>query len=351
MALPAKPTITAPPATLPTRGEDPVDFSNNINSLVQWYPSLTTNLSGSIDWIEASYDEVVNVYDLTVLERLAAVAAKTESEDARDLSQQYRNESLGFRDESEDFRDGAQAAAAAAQSAAGLPSLAGNAGLALIVNQAETTVEWGRAVQNFYQEFTASGNFEKDPTSTYVMVHAVGGGAGGGFESSGTLRCLGTGGEGWLHIFRSEDLPASVSVVVGLGGVGTRADGGDSSFNGVVAKGGVAFNISGSYIGYRGATTGVGVTTSTNVVSFASLIKDGIDGACSSGFDSGNSQYGGGGGNTSTSSNFQGVSTFAGNGGLQGENGAFPGGGAGGFTAGADADTNGGDGVVRVWQW
>ena len=349
MALPAKPTITAPPATLPTRNEDPVDFSNNINSLVQWYPSLTTNLSGSIDWIEASYGEVVNVYDLTVLERLAAVAAKTASEDARDLSQQYRNESLGFRNESEDFRDGAQAAAAAAQSAAGLPSLAGNAGLALIVNQAETTVEWGRAVQNFYQEFTASGNFEKDPTSTYVMVHAVGGGAGGGFESGVNNRCLGTGGEGWLHIFRAEDLPASVSVVVGLGGVGTRANGGDSSFNGVVAKGGTAHLNTVSYIGLR--DTANALTSSGSAIDALNLMRDGTEGFCASGYNSGNSTYGGGGGNTSTTESFQGVSTFAGNGGLQGENGAFPGGGGGGFTAGADADTNGGDGVVRVWQW
>ena len=149
MALPAKPTITAPPAPLPTRGEDPVDFSNNINSLVQWYPSLTTNLSGSIDWIEASYDEVVSVYDLTVLERLAAVAAQQGSEDARDLSQQYRDESqsfsvdsMNFRDQSEAFRDGALSAAAAAQSGAGLPSITGKPGFVLTVNSNSDTVEW-----------------------------------------------------------------------------------------------------------------------------------------------------------------------------------------------------------------
>lgn len=56
MALPPKPTIVPPPAPLPTRGEDPVTFSNNINALVAWYPVQTNNMQLTVDFVDAALD-------------------------------------------------------------------------------------------------------------------------------------------------------------------------------------------------------------------------------------------------------------------------------------------------------
>jgi len=58
MSIPSKPTITHPPNSLPTKGENPVTFSNNINNLVAWYPDLTDNLVNSIDWMDVVFTEV-----------------------------------------------------------------------------------------------------------------------------------------------------------------------------------------------------------------------------------------------------------------------------------------------------
>lgn len=56
MALPPKPTIVPPPAPLPTRGEDPGTFSNNINALVAWYPVQTNNMQLTVDFVDAALD-------------------------------------------------------------------------------------------------------------------------------------------------------------------------------------------------------------------------------------------------------------------------------------------------------
>jgi hypothetical protein len=133
MALPPKPTITPPPAELPTRGENPTDFSNKINDLVQWYPDLTDNLSDSVDWIEDSYDETVAVFNATEQERIDAQTARTGAETAQGLAEDARDAAQLAETGAEAFKDTAEAAAAAAQSAAGLPAITGKTGSVLTV--------------------------------------------------------------------------------------------------------------------------------------------------------------------------------------------------------------------------
>lgn len=75
--------------------------------------------------------------------RDTVVSTAADVSDDKDLVVTYRGETLAFRNAAEGFRDDAQVAASAAQSSAGLPALAGNALLALIVNATESGVEYG----------------------------------------------------------------------------------------------------------------------------------------------------------------------------------------------------------------
>jgi len=79
MTIPAKPTITPPPASLPTRGENPTDFSNKINALVQWYPDLTTTLQDSVDWSDAVYTAMETEADNAAASASASAASATDA--------------------------------------------------------------------------------------------------------------------------------------------------------------------------------------------------------------------------------------------------------------------------------
>lgn len=256
--------------------------------------------------------------------RTGAETARTGTESARDLSRQYRNESEGFKDQSE-------IAAAAAQSAAGLPSLVGNALKKLGVKAGEDGVEWQEVevpegIISKYEEFTTSGTWTKDPAATWVAFHIVAGGAGD----------AGSGGMGVYYITSASDSPASSTVTVGAGGLGSSS-GSDSSLLGHVAQGGKW--TSGTYNGYFGEIN----PASANSLLFGSKGILESFGARVNG-PGGWSYYGGGGGSGSSTASNRGKSIFSGDGGLVNENGTFPGGGGG-------ENANGADGVVRIWQW
>ena len=96
------------------------------------------------------------------------------------------------------------------------------------------------------QEFTSSGQWVKPPGCNVVIVEAWGAGAGGGSgarqSTAGLNGGLGGGGGAYAtRTFKASDLPSTVVVTVGAGGLGGQArttngsnnagtDGGNSSF-------------------------------------------------------------------------------------------------------------------------
>lgn len=224
-----------------------------------------------------------------------------------------------------------------------LPDLTGNAEKSLKVNFSGDGVEWGLPVQTEFEEFTASGTWNKDPNAQWVYVEAIGGGAGG--DSSGAQAVNGGGGGAYAaKVFRASDVGASETLVVGLGGDPGSA-GGTSSFGPhLSAGGGGEYRAVLSYGGggefYGGYAAGAGGRGSDN---------------SGDGFPSVMGGAGGAGGGETGSGGSGGISQNAGDGGdgftaagTTGGDGQFPGGGGG---AGEELGGSGGDGVVRIWQW
>lgn len=211
----------------------------------------------------------------------------------------------------------------------------------------------------YFLGFTASGTWTK-PTSGWhknslVFVQVWGAGGAGAAGAAG-------GGGGYAEAkFRFSDLPASVAVTVGQGGVGSTADaataGGASSFgalltafggakgvaNGAGGGGAGAFAAAAAGKGGRGGGGVPGVAGSNSSASggdatfpFAGAAGGGFGLAASGGWAS----YGGGGG--AVGSGNAGTSQFGGRGGNNGEAGIAPAGGGG-------ATANGANGFVRIW--
>lgn len=170
MAAPQVPQITTP---APNRN-DPDTFSPRMDTFLGEFPSVITGINTVADFCEDEANRAETEADASAASATASQTSRLASETARDASE-------GFRDEAEGFKDTAEVAAAAAQSAAGLPSLVGNGGNSLKVNGAENGVEWGPGIVSLYTVFTASGDFEKNPNASWVMVECIaGGGSGGG---------------------------------------------------------------------------------------------------------------------------------------------------------------------------
>ena len=78
-----------------------------------------------------------------------------------------------------------------------------------------------------YQQFTASGTWNKPSGISFVYVECVGGGGGGGGGGTGAYTYNGGGGGGGgaknYRLFRASNLPASVPITVGAGGTGGGA--------------------------------------------------------------------------------------------------------------------------------
>lgn len=124
------PTAVTPMPTAPVRGEDRATFVSKSNAFVAAMPTFGTESNTLAD---VTYDNAVDAETSATESAASAVAALASEGDAATSATGAAGYELT-----------AQTAAAAAQSAAGLPSLVGNAGAALRVNDAETAVEWGQ---------------------------------------------------------------------------------------------------------------------------------------------------------------------------------------------------------------
>lgn len=223
------------------------------------------------------------------------------------------------------------------------------------------------AMQNGFQEFTSSGTFSKPDKAKWIIVEGVGGGAGGQWASLNTNfsgQSLAAGGDGGSYnfkMFRASDVPSTVAVVVGTGGVGGNSStnagkaGGDTTFGsfltakGAAAYGGKFFYIYApppehSWVGGLGGQPYINTQGNNGGVTNATAsIKGG----------------GGGAGATSINSTMSvsspGASVDAGNGGTGNTNISQPGGdgiapgGGGAGTSGGTAGGKGANGRLRVW--
>lgn len=205
----------------------------------------------------------------------------------------------------------------------------------------------------YYQAFTASGTWTKpaglDP-DTMVTIEAWGGGGG----SNGN-RCGGGAAYAPRRI-RLGDLPSSVAVTIGAGGVGggSATDGGDTTFGSILT----------AYGGGRGRTAGGagagslqkgGNSSTAMTAAIGGRIGGGNGGA--SGIAANDGQGFGGGGGGHGLGDLGGWATFGGGGGGDGVGGVSKFGGNGGSGASAGSAPGGGGGnnapgargEVRVW--
>lgn len=205
-----------------------------------------------------------------------------------------------------------------------------------------------------YWLFTASGTWTKpsglDP-DTMVTVEAWGAGGGG---TSGAGAGGGGGGAYTIKRFRLGDLPSSVAVTIGAGGLpsgGTGTAGGNTSFGSLLtAYGGGPGNA-----GNGGGGGGEGAAGSNSTAGLGggaggsgsgnnggnAMFSNGGGGGGASGANGGSSIRGGGGG-AGASGSAGGTSVHGGNGGAPAVAGSAPGGGGGRNAAGAR-------GEMRIW--
>lgn len=221
--------------------------------------------------------------------------------------------------------------------------------------------------------YTASGTWTKPAGAKLVVARILSGGGGGstGSSSSGGAGGGGGGGGMMLHLFRPEELAATVPVTVGAGGNGATAygtpgaDGGASSFGGITSPGGdgggYAENVRhGGNGGGYGGSGGLAGTDTRLAVGAASRDGGGGGGGGFYGFGGsiagpagGSSAFGGGGGGGGGENGGArgpgGSSAFAGAGGTEGAiNGVIPAGGGAGAPEGTTLGGNGQRGEVTV---
>lgn len=185
-------------------------------------------------------------------------------------------------------------------------------------------------------EFTSNGTWTKPIGLKRAFVSCVGGGGGGGSgrcDNAGTNRFGGGGGGGGAITFRqfaASDLPSSINVIIGNGGIGgtgvsTAATngnpgtaGGDTSFGGLIITKGGSFGTGGTGASGTGGQGGNALLCSPLAGPYSLTGAGG--GSGSSGNGSGGSQ------------------------GLSATTGAAGGGGGGGISSTNVSATNGGSG-------
>lgn len=232
----------------------------------------------------------------------------------------------------------------------------------------------GFAAAPSYQAFTASGTWTKPagyPDDHMVTIEMWGGG-GGGSRKVSSLDGSGGGGGGYAEVrIRMADLPSSVTVTIGAGGLGRTGSSGDGGIGGNTTFGSIctAFGGGGGGTGVGGGGGGshaAGAVGSTVAASIgggpggsgaAGVVPGTIWGGAGGGggtYAGGDAIKGGaGGGGSGSSAVSGGISVFGGDGGDGGDASPTPtagqapgGGGGGGFNVnGAD----GARGEVRIW--
>jgi len=207
------------------------------------------------------------------------------------------------------------------------------------------------------QTFPTSGTWTKPANARLVLVRLWGAGGGGGsgeVNGSTTDRSGGQGGQGGVFLetfFDADQLPATVTVTVGAGGVGGNAKTTSGNGNAGSAGGASSFSI----LSAAGGVGGVGGGEEEQLPAVApSAVVTAWSGA-SGGFteDSsgvpGNSSYraGGGGGSGGGGVYSSNVATTPGDGGKSNSFAASGGGGAAGSSSQSYANvTNGGNGTA-----
>ena len=154
MAIPPKPTVrTLPPAP---DVADQATFNDRANIFVPELPPWADEVNALATWTGDRATDAATAQGAAEDARDGAQEARGDAEDARDAAEGWRDEAQAWAEGSpaggtsaqgwagvaEGFKDSAETAAAAAGAAAGLPSLAGNAGSALVVNAQADGVLW-----------------------------------------------------------------------------------------------------------------------------------------------------------------------------------------------------------------
>lgn len=137
------PTLsTFPPA--PVRGEDRATFTSKANALVAHYAVFVTEMNDTIiPWMETTLTDAETAATNAATSETNAATSEANAAAQVVLATNQANASAASAAQSEAFKDSAETAAAAAGAAAGLPSLVGNAGKVLSVNDTEDGVFWG----------------------------------------------------------------------------------------------------------------------------------------------------------------------------------------------------------------
>lgn len=118
-------------------------------------------------------------------------------------------------------------------------------------SNADGSVYWGDSLANT-TSFTSSGTFTVPENVTKIKVTVVGGGGGGAGSDNKNYGGSGGFASGYIDVTPGQVITATV----GTGGASTGADGGDSSFEGLVATGGKGATTGGSGDGENGTGTG-----------------------------------------------------------------------------------------------
>jgi hypothetical protein len=206
------------------------------------------------------------------------------------------------------------------------------------------------------QTFTASGTWTKPVGAKWVMIEAVGGGAGGynRTDAPNSAGGGGGGGAGVQKLFRASDLAATETVTIGAGGAGGASGAQSDGSAGADTTLGSAFTAPGAPLSTQGGGFGGGGEAANSGGYSSGGGGDGVT-------DGANCILGGGGGGGSSqnggSGKSGGVSQYGGNGGngnadaaTKADNGVSPGGGGGGsINDGGGGDGASGNMVVKSW--
>lgn len=127
-----------------------------------------------------------------------------------------------------------------------------------ILTSTGTAIQWSRSGETFV--YDSNGTFNKPSTADFALVRLWGGGGSGSLAPTG----MGGGGGGFAEkLFPLPDIPPSVPITIGAGGVAvapgaTGATGGNSSFGGLLTAYGGAGGSNPVGGGGGGGSTGAG---------------------------------------------------------------------------------------------